>query len=62
MSKVNELFGQPIKAINLGLPSFADDLKKQGVPVVHVDWRPAAGGNPRMLELLEKIKKSQGWV
>jgi hypothetical protein len=32
--------GAPLHAINLGLSSFADSLRAQGVPVVQVDWQP----------------------
>lgn len=28
------------QAINLALPGFAEALRAQGVPVVHVDWTP----------------------
>ena len=54
--KVNELFKQELKVINLGLRSFATDLKSQNVEVVHVDWRPVAGGNKKMASLLSKLK------
>jgi hypothetical protein len=40
----------------MGLKSFADDLKSQDVKVVHVDWRPPAGGNAKMMSLLSKLK------
>lgn len=54
--KVNELFKQDLKVINMGLRSFAKDLKSQDVPVIHVDWRPVAGGNKKMASLLSKLK------
>lgn len=54
--KVNELFKQELKVINMGLRSFANDLKSQGVTVIHVDWRPVAGGNKKMASLLSKLK------
>ncbi|MFZ5351237.1 MAG: fdrA domain protein [Bacillota bacterium] len=56
MSKVNELFKQELKIVNMGLKSFAEDLKKQKVAVLHVDWRPPAGGNQRMIELLGRLR------
>lgn len=56
MSKVNELFNQDLKVINMGLKSFADELKEQGVSVIHTDWRPPAGGNTKMINLLNKLK------
>lgn len=52
----NELFKEEIKVINLGLPNFYQDLKKQGVKVINVDWRPPAGGNKKTLGLLNRIK------
>lgn len=54
--KVNELFKQELRVINMGLRSFANDLKSQGVTVIHVDWRPVAGGNKKMASLLSKLK------
>lgn len=56
MSKINDLFKQELCVINMGLRSFADDLKGQGVKAVHVDWRPTAGGNARMESLLNRLK------
>lgn len=41
---IQDLFGQPLKAVNVGLESFADSLRDQGVAVVHVDWRPPLEG------------------
>jgi FdrA protein len=42
----------PIKVINIGLASFARDLKEDGVAVVDLDWRPPAGGNAHLSALL----------
>jgi len=38
--KIQDLFGKPLRVVNVGLRSFAASLEEQGVPVVHVDWRP----------------------
>ncbi|MFQ5899694.1 MAG: fdrA domain protein [Candidatus Methylomirabilia bacterium] len=46
------LLGQPLHVINLGLDAFALELQATGVPVVHVDWRPPAGGDLRLVKLL----------
>ncbi len=43
-------------AINVGLESFTESLKAQDAQVVQVDWKPAAGGNPDLAALLEKMK------
>lgn len=49
------LLTAPLKVINLGLEEFAQDLERQGVAVVRVDWRPPAGGDPKLAELLSKL-------
>lgn len=54
----NELFSQPsIKVVNLGLESFNEAVKMQGVRSVQVDWRPPAGGNMRLIEIIERLKE-----
>jgi succinyl-CoA synthetase alpha subunit len=45
-----------LEAINLGLESFAQNLTAQGIPVVHVDWKPPAGGNDVLIRTLSKMK------
>ncbi len=49
------LFSEPLRVINLGLDLFALELHAAGVPVVHVDWRPPAGGDPRLVALLARL-------
>jgi FdrA protein len=44
------------RVINLGLELFADQLTACDVPVVHVDWRPPAGGDTRLANLLERLR------
>ena len=46
---------EKLKVVNIGISTFADDLRSQGVEVVHVDWKPPAGGDVEMLKLLEKL-------
>jgi len=50
---------KPLSAINVGLESFAANLTAQDVPVVQVDWRPPAGGNEKMMGILERMKAAQ---
>jgi FdrA protein len=46
---------EPLAALNAGLVSFAESLKAQGTEVVHVDWRPPAGGNERLMAILKRM-------
>jgi FdrA protein len=50
---------QSLAAINVGLESFYDSLIDQGATAVHVDWRPPAGGNEKMMALLAQMKQRQ---
>jgi FdrA protein len=47
---------QPLAAINVGLESFTESLKAQDVPVIQVDWRPPAGGNEKLMAILERMR------
>jgi len=49
------LFEQPLQVINIGLDSFAEALRRQGVEVAEVDWRPPAGGDPKLVALLARL-------
>jgi hypothetical protein len=50
---------EALQVINIGLESFADDLRAQGVTVIQLDWRPPAGGNPRMAALLAALEDEE---
>lgn len=41
--------------INVGLEGFADELAAQGVEVMQLDWRPPAGGDPELADLLSRL-------
>ena len=49
------LLEEPPRVINIGLASFADDLKKQDVEMVNVDWSPPARGNIELANLIAKL-------
>jgi len=42
--------------INVGVETFAESLDAQGAPVLHVDWRPPAGGNEKLAGILARMK------
>ena len=42
--KIQDLFGAPIRVVNVGLASMAAPLKDQNVPVIDVDWHPPMEG------------------
>ncbi len=53
-------FRGDLSAINVGLETFHDSLVAQGAAAVHVEWRPPAGGNETLMNLLEKMRSQAG--
>jgi FdrA protein len=53
--RIASLLEGPRAIVNLGLESFVEALLPFGVPVVQVDWRPPAGGDPELLRLLRSV-------
>ena len=47
---------QPLAAINVGLESFTESLGTQGAQVIHLDWRPPASGDEKLMAILERMK------
>ena len=54
-SQEKNILTQKLKVVNIGISNFAENLHSQDVEVVHVDWKPPAGGDIEMLKLLEKL-------
>lgn len=55
MESQESLLEQPLVVVNLGLQEFARNLEKQDVDVIHVDWRPPAGGDQELIQLLDRL-------
>ena len=47
---ISDIFKKELKIVNIGLKSFSDNLRKEGVPVIQVDWRPSLGAGSEILE------------
>ncbi|MEJ2597269.1 MAG: acyl-CoA synthetase FdrA [Anaerolineales bacterium] len=52
-----DVLNKPLAAINVGLESFMESLTIQQAQAIHVDWRPAAGGNEKLMSILERMRK-----
>ncbi|MDO5536230.1 MAG: DUF1116 domain-containing protein [Desulfovibrionaceae bacterium] len=52
MSGIND----SVRIVNLGLEGFYSELKEQNVPVVQVDWRPPAGGDRELIDILCRLE------
>jgi uncharacterized protein DUF1116 len=44
-----------VGVVNVGLPLFADAVREQGAPVISVDWRVPAGGEPAAVAALGRL-------
>jgi hypothetical protein len=44
-----------VGVVNVGLPLFADAVAEQGAPVIAVDWRVPAGGQPTAVAALGRL-------
>lgn len=53
--KIQELFNSQLVVVNIGPRMFGEALEKQNVEVVQVDWKPAAGGDKKMQEILSAL-------
>ncbi|MFN2521658.1 MAG: hypothetical protein ABR525_11565, partial [Candidatus Limnocylindria bacterium] len=44
-----------VEVVNVGLAAFGDAIRDQDTPVVDVDWRPPAAGDPAAVAALERL-------
>lgn len=56
MSTLAELLTGRPSVISMGLRSFTDSIASQGAAVIHVEWQPPAGGDARMLAVLDALR------
>lgn len=55
MEKIRKMLDEGVRVINVGLVDFAEALMDQEAEVVHVDWRPPAGGNEDLQKILNAL-------
>jgi FdrA protein len=53
-----DALASPVAAINVGLETFHVSLLAQGAAAVQLDWRPPAGGDARLLALLDRMRSA----
>jgi hypothetical protein len=53
--RMQQLLTEEVSVVNIGLEGFARELEQQGFEVIHVDWVPPAGGDPKLADLLSKL-------
>jgi hypothetical protein len=59
VTKIKALFGQELNVVNVGLESFAETLANLGTPVTQVAWKPPAGGDRKLLRLMDRLEQAE---
>ena len=57
IEKITKLFNSDLSIVNVGLEGFNESVEEQGVESTQLDWRPPAGGNAKLIEILEKLNR-----
>ena len=55
VKKILKLFREDLVVVNMGLDAFAETLRKEQVKVLPMNWSPPAGGNHRLIRLLDSL-------
>lgn len=58
--KVLQLINSTPSVINVGLKSFATAIDESGADVVQFNWRPIAGGNEKLMKVLQFLNNYEG--
>ena len=53
------LFETKLNILNVGTPLFQKEIARQQVPCLHVDWKPAAGGDIKLIEALDRLLEDE---
>jgi FdrA protein len=53
--KIQELFDSRLVVVNVGPKLFKEALEKQDTEVIQVNWKPAAGGDKQMQDILDLL-------
>ena len=54
--QMKKLLTSTPKVVNMGLRTFFESCQDQKTPVVHMDWKPPAGGKAHLMEILKKLR------
>lgn len=54
--KINNLFNQELFIVNVGVDIFYEACLVQDVSTVQVDFAPPAGGDERLIAILDKLR------
>ncbi len=58
-SAISELLSEKPRIVNIGIKGFAEPVYKYGGKVLQFDWKPIAGGNQKLIKILQKLNKME---
>lgn len=58
--KIMNLINMKPSVINIGLKSFTEAIEQSGSEVVQFNWRPIAGGNEKLMKVLQFLNNYEG--
>jgi len=53
--RISKLLKSELVVINMGLEVFAENLRREQVKALQVDWKPSGGGDKKILSLLARL-------
>jgi len=56
---VDELLNQSPRVINIGLKGFNESIAKHGGKSIQFNWKPVAGGNKKLIKILNELAKRE---
>ena len=57
--KAENILSKKIIVANIGLEKFYNELKKQDIQCVQIDWKPPAGGNEELIKILDRLNDKE---
>lgn len=57
--KVIDLLNSKPRIVNIGLESFTESILAYGGTTIQYDWKPIAGGNKKLIKILNKLAKME---
>lgn len=56
MNGINALFLKELVCVNVGVEIFADAIEQQKSKCIQVNWKPTAGGDLELIQILNWIE------
>ncbi len=53
--KIEDLFNNELVVINVGIELFGNAIANQNTQVTQVQWKPPAGGDQEMIDILKDL-------